>query len=555
MANSSPSSVTAAPPLPLHELISHLLAADASGPQTQTITGTMQWLNRKLASQPGLDFINATLRGIGQVIFANNPVSGLLIVLAMTIQSSWLGLLALLGTVAATGTAMLLNQIPLGSPEANRGMIQNGIFGLNGTLVGAATAFFGAFGNGSWNVVWLAAVMVLSALSALAMQTVGVWFASRFRVAPLGIPFTIVMMTFFVLIAIAPQSLFDLGSPPAPFPEGAIDGSRLLQSLPVSMAQTYFSSNLTSVVLVILAIAICTPIGAFVGLLGCAMYLLAGLVLQAKPDEIYLGLWGYNAVLTAIAIGGTFYTPTRFSIALAALGAFLASVLRWVFVPWFSAVGLPILAVPFVIVTIGTFLVLQRSIPSLVPVALHTVASPEEHRQRFKVAQGIITNFRQDLTGAIAGQRHTRLFDQASPSIKGDLRYIFDAIDQDRSGQLSLDEFNYHLQQSGKALSKSEIALLFKSLDRDNSCTIDFAEFGELMLRHRQLMAEYDDFVTYFLPIDANEDDAISLREMNIAMASVSEQSLSTEEIQFLQHHIDGQPLTWNRFIELLLVI
>lgn len=555
MTNPGPPPIAAAPPVPLHELISHLLAPNNSRQQSQTITGTMQWLNRQLASQPGLDFINATLRGMGQVVFANNPVSGLLILLAMTIQSPWLGLLALLGTAAATATAMLLNQIPLGSPEANRGMIQNGIFGLNGTLVGAATAFFGGFGNGSWNLVWLVAAIAVSALSALVMQTVGVWFASRFRVAPLGIPFIGVMMTFLLLIVIVPQSLFDLGPPPTPFPEGAIDGSQLLQSLPMSIAQIYFSSNLTSVALVVLAIAICTRIGAFVGLLGCAMYLLAGVVLQARPDEIYLGLWGYNAVLTAIAIGGTFYTPTRFSIALAALGAFLASVLSWVLVPWFGAMGLPILAVPFMVVTIGMFLILQHSIPSLVPVALHTVASPEEHLQRFKVAQGIISNFRRDLAAAMAGQSQTRLFDQAPLSIKGDLRYIFDAIDQDRSNELSLDEFSYHLQQSGKTLSQSEVALLFESLDRDNSRTIDFAEFGELMLRHRQLMAEYDDFVTYFLPIDANEDDTICLREMNVAMASVGERPLSTEEVQFLQNQIGGLPLTWHRFIELLLVI
>ncbi|MBE9065658.1 urea transporter [Leptolyngbya cf. ectocarpi LEGE 11479] len=551
MTNSSPATA----PLPLHELIAHLLAPEASQQMPETITGTMQWLNRRLASQPKLDFINATLRGIGQVIFANNPVSGFLILLAMTIESPWLGLLALLGTVTATFTAMLLNQIPIGSPAANRGMIQNGIFGLNGMLVGAAMGFFGTFGNGEWNVIWLVAAIALSALSAFVMQTVGVWFTSRFRVAPLGIPFIGVMMTFLVLIAILPQSLFDLGPPPSPFPESTIDGSQLIQSLPLGLAQVYFSSNLTSVALVVLAIAICTPMGALVGLLGCAMYLLAGLVMRARPDEIYLGLWGYNAVLTAMAIGGTFYTPTRLSIALAGLGAFLASVLSWLLVPWFGAVGLPILAVPFVIVTIGIFLILQRSIPSLVPVALHTVASPEEHRQRFEVAQGIIAHFRRDLAAAIAGDRQTRLFDRASPSTKSDLRYIFDTIDQDRSSQLSLEELSYHLQQSSQDLSKSEIGRLFKGLDRDKSHTIDFAEFGELMLRHRQLMAKYDDFVTYFLPIDANEDDTISLREINVAMASVSERPLSSKDMQFLQNHIDGQPLTWNRFIELLLVI
>lgn len=60
-------------------------------------TGTMQHFNQRLANQPLLDFFNATLRGIGQVIFVNNPVSGLLIF----IQAPWLGTISLLETAAA----------------------------------------------------------------------------------------------------------------------------------------------------------------------------------------------------------------------------------------------------------------------------------------------------------------------------------------------------------------------------------------------------------------------------------------------------------------------
>ena len=91
-------------------------------------------------------------------------------------------------------------------------------------------------------------------------------------------------------------------------------------------------------------------------------------------------------------------------------------------------------------------------------------------------------------------------------------------------------------------------------MDSDSSGTIDFEEFGELMLRHRRLMASYTDFVTYFLPIDANDDDAISLNEMNIAMASVGEPRLSSEESAYVTQQAEDQPLTWNHFIEMLLV-
>jgi len=90
-----------------------------------------------------------------------------------------------------------------------------------------------------------------------------------------------------------------------------------------------------------------------VGLLGCAMYLLAGLLLGAKPDELYTGLWGYNAALTATAIGGVFYTPNRLSISIALICAFLASIASILLAPLFSLLKLPLLSVPFSIVTIG----------------------------------------------------------------------------------------------------------------------------------------------------------------------------------------------------------
>jgi len=536
-------------PLPLHELISRILAPEPSFQKPKGLLaglGTMQALNQRLANQPLLDFINATLRGISQVIFVNNPLSGLLILAAMFIQSPWLGGMSLVGTASATLMAIAL--------KANRGAIQNGIFGLNGMLVGAAMAFFGAFGNGAWNPVWAIAAIILSALTAVVMETVGTWFATRFRVAPLGIPFNGVMLTFLLLLAFVPQPFFDLGPPPPPFPAGAIDGFRLVQSLPISLAQVFFSDKLVSVVLVVLGVAICTPIGAVVGLLGCAMYLLAGLLLRAKPDELYTGLWGYNAALTATAIGGVFYTPNRLSISIGLICAFLASIASILLAPLFSLLKLPVLSVPFAIVTIGCFLILQRSLPSLVPVVLHTVASPEEHRQRFLVAKGTIASFRQQLRAALQGQQRKILFEQATPAIKGDLRYIFDAIDRDRSGFLSTQELATHLHQAGKVLSQGELTYLFKCMDRDGSGAIDFEEFGELMLRHRRLMSRYTEFVTYFLPIDVDADDAISMKEMNTALASLREPPLSKDEIKFLQKQTGGQPLTWNRFIEVLLL-
>ena len=87
-------------------------------------------------------------------------------------------------------------------------------------------------------------------------------------------------------------------------------------------------------------------------------------------------------------------------------------------------------------------------------------------------------------------------------------------------------------------------------MDRNEDGTIDFEEFSELMLRHRRLMANYSEFMTYFLPIDADGDEAI---EMDVAMTSVDAARLSQEEITYLTKH-SPQPFTWDRFIEMMLV-
>jgi hypothetical protein len=57
-------------PLPLHELMERILAPEPSFQKPKGFLaglGTMQALNQRLANQPLLDFLNATLRGISQL--------------------------------------------------------------------------------------------------------------------------------------------------------------------------------------------------------------------------------------------------------------------------------------------------------------------------------------------------------------------------------------------------------------------------------------------------------------------------------------------------------
>lgn len=54
-----------------------------------------------------LDWI---FRGVAQVMFVNNPLSGLLITTGLFLQEPWWALNSLLGTVVSTVSAILLGQ-------------------------------------------------------------------------------------------------------------------------------------------------------------------------------------------------------------------------------------------------------------------------------------------------------------------------------------------------------------------------------------------------------------------------------------------------------------
>jgi urea transporter len=83
---------------------------------------------------PPVGVVDILLRGVGQVMFQNNPLTGLLFLVGIFVNSLKFGGAALLGLAGSTLAAYLLG--------ADRGLIRNGLFGFNGVLVGIGLAFF-----------------------------------------------------------------------------------------------------------------------------------------------------------------------------------------------------------------------------------------------------------------------------------------------------------------------------------------------------------------------------------------------------------------------------
>ena len=73
-------------------------------------------------------------RGVGQVMFQNNALSGLLMLAGILLNSWQMALLAIAGNVVSTLTACLSGY--------SREDIRNGLYGFNGTLVGIAIGVF-----------------------------------------------------------------------------------------------------------------------------------------------------------------------------------------------------------------------------------------------------------------------------------------------------------------------------------------------------------------------------------------------------------------------------
>jgi len=74
------------------------------------------------------------LRGVGQVMLQNNPITGLLFVVGIFLNSYEYGSTALLGLLVATLATYRLG--------ADRTLIGNGLFGFNGVLTGITLSGF-----------------------------------------------------------------------------------------------------------------------------------------------------------------------------------------------------------------------------------------------------------------------------------------------------------------------------------------------------------------------------------------------------------------------------
>uniref|UniRef100_A0A3Q1ENH6 Urea transporter 1-like n=1 Tax=Acanthochromis polyacanthus TaxID=80966 RepID=A0A3Q1ENH6_9TELE len=201
-----------------------------------------------------IQLLDCVFRGVAQVMFVNNPLSGLLIVIGLFLQNPWWALNGLLGTLVSTVSAFLLGQ--------NREAISAGLYGYNGTLVGMLMAVFSAKGSWYW---WLFLPNVFMSMFALSSV------ASKWDLPIFTLPFNI-------LVCLHIEAT---GAAHPYFPEllNSSDSKlsfSLFLSVPVGVGQVYGCDSPWTGGLILLALLLCSPALCFHAMLGSAAGMFAG---------------------------------------------------------------------------------------------------------------------------------------------------------------------------------------------------------------------------------------------------------------------------------------
>lgn len=287
-------------------------------------------------------WILLVLRGYAQVFFSTNPWTGALFLLA-TFADPEQGLLGLLALVLAQGLARGVG--------LDRDLVGQGYFAFNGLLVGLTLGATYRV-DGPSLLLLLAAVALCVALAA----TLHGLFLRLLGTPPLCTPF--VLTSWVVLTAGA-------RFPALTYTVSPYEIEALADCLPASLelflrslGATLFQFNVPAGILIGLGLALFSRHALLLAGIGVA----SAAALHAGLGSTGASWLGFNAALTAIALGGIWVVPGFDALVLAGLGGALSAVVTTASQAALEPLGLPVLAFPFLATTTAVLYALQQRV-------------------------------------------------------------------------------------------------------------------------------------------------------------------------------------------------
>lgn len=336
----------------------------------------------------------ATLNSYSVIFFFNNKLLASVIMLASFLNffAGLSGLIAVLTTVLIAHT-MGFDKIQL----------KNGLYSFNALLTGIGMGTFFEPGLVFFSLLLLAALLTL-----ILSVTLGGWLY-KYGLPFLSIPF--VITTWFILL---PSSQFEnLGLTQRNIywmnEVYAIGGNKMLNffqtmdTLPVhkmvdiylrSMSSIFFQDNLIAGLLIALALLISSRITFSLSVIGfISAYLFAKFSGSAAASITYYNI-GANYIMVAIAVGGFFTIPSKYSYLWTVLLVPLTSLVLLFMSKFFGVFQLPVFSLPFsFVVILFVYFLMMRKNPSkliLTPIQFY---SPEINLYTFNNNKSRLSNF------------------------------------------------------------------------------------------------------------------------------------------------------------------
>ncbi len=301
------------------------------------------WFEKNIA----FEFIDSTLRGCAQVMFQNNPITGLFFFIAIFVGAysehipdvAW-G--CLISTLTATLTGYFINK--------NRETLRAGLYGYNGCLVGVALPTFLA----TTPVMWVSIIFgsIISVIVTICITNV----LKNWNVAALTAPF--VITTWIILLAsYAFSHLPSIGLPHAMLPQQlAARHSPIFHftasdwlSIFDGISEVFLLSNAITGILILIGLAVESLWSALFALIGSSLALLAAVWLGGDSLSITTGMYSFSAVLTAIALGAIFNKPSWRILLYSVIGVIFTIFVQAALNIALEPLGIPTLTMPFVI--------------------------------------------------------------------------------------------------------------------------------------------------------------------------------------------------------------
>jgi len=294
----------------------------------------------------GVEFMDACLRGASQVMLQNNPLTGLLILIGIawgSVQSGHPRVIVgvVVALIVGTLTAILL--------RADARSLRSGLFGFSPLLTGAGVTTFLADRPLMWLFLLFGAVA--TTVVTLALTTV----FNTWGVPALTFPF--VLTTWFLLLGSYQFARSTLDTPVAPtLPNGAgTDAARLggssVADILEGVSQVFLVESWVAGLIILVGLAVTSRWSAAFAVVGAVVGTLLAIGFGTGAAAVGQGLWGFNAVLTAIALGAVLYKPSGPTAIYALVGVVFTVVVQAALTTMLAPFGVPTLTAPFVVAT------------------------------------------------------------------------------------------------------------------------------------------------------------------------------------------------------------